>query len=62
MTLKGINGWLTPDFLRGLDMVSTGQIDVRPMITHTLPLTEWEAAFELVTQRKSEAIKVQIAP
>ena len=62
MTLKGINGWLTPDFLRGLDMVSAGQIDVKPIITHTLPLAEWEAAFDWVTRRKSEAIKVQIAP
>jgi 2-desacetyl-2-hydroxyethyl bacteriochlorophyllide A dehydrogenase len=62
ITLKGINGWLTVDFLRSLDMVSAGQIDVKPLITHTLPLHRWATAFDLVTQRKSEAVKVQLAP
>lgn len=62
ITLKGINGWLTTDFLSALDMVSTGQIDVKPLITHTLPLQQWETAFDLATNRKSECIKVQIAP
>jgi L-iditol 2-dehydrogenase len=62
IALKGINGWLTADFLRSLEMVSTGQIDVRPLITHSFPLTEWAAAFELVTHRKGESVKVQFAP
>ena len=34
---------------------------MKPLITHTLPLVEWEAAFDLITQYKGEAIKVEFA-
>jgi hypothetical protein len=34
----------------------------KPLITHTFPLEQWEAAFAMITTRKSEAIKVQFAP
>ena len=62
MTLQGICGWGTPDFARALDLVSSGQIDVKPLVTHILPLAQWEKAFHLVTNRKDESIKVQLAP
>ena len=36
-----------------------GLVNVKPLITHTFPLTEWEAGFAMVTERKSEALKVE---
>lgn len=58
-SLKGINGWLTIDFASALELMSQGRVDVKPVITHAFRLEEWEAAFDMITKRKSEAIKVQ---
>ena len=58
MTLIGICGWTTPDFVQALQLLSSGRVKVAPLITHTFALDQWEAAFEMITHRKSEAIKV----
>lgn len=60
-SLLGVNGWVTAEYVRALELLSRGLVDVKPLITHRLPLTEWEAAFDLITRRKSEAIKVEFA-
>lgn len=60
-SLIGINGWVTADFTQALDLLSSGLVDVKPLITHTFPLEEWETAFDMITKRKSEAIKVEFA-
>ena len=62
ITLMGICGWITADFLRGLEFLSRGMVNLKRLHTHTFPLEEWEAAFDMVTKRKSEAIKVEFAP
>jgi threonine dehydrogenase-like Zn-dependent dehydrogenase len=54
-------GWVTADFTQALELLSSGLVNVKPLITHTFPLEEWEAAFEMITKRKSEAIKVEFA-
>ena len=59
--LRGICGWVTSDFAQALDLLSSGLVDVKPVVTHTFPLEEWETAFEMITERKSEAIKVEFA-
>jgi L-iditol 2-dehydrogenase len=61
ITLKGICGWLTLDFTAALELMSRGLVDVKPIITHTFSLDDWETAFDMITRRKSEAIKVQFA-
>jgi L-iditol 2-dehydrogenase len=60
--VMGICGWLAADFARALELLSSGIIDVKPLITHTFSLDEWEAAFDMITRRKSEAMKVMFAP
>ncbi len=43
------------------DLVTQGQIDLGPMLTHTFPLDDWRAAFgALADQESSGAIKVAI--
>jgi threonine dehydrogenase-like Zn-dependent dehydrogenase len=59
--LIGINGWVTADFVRALDLISRGLVDVKAILTHTFGLDDWETAFEMITTRKSEAIKVEFA-
>lgn len=59
MRLIGILGWHTSDFTGALEHIESGLVDVKPLITHRLPLAQWETAFDLVTARKSEAIKVE---
>jgi len=41
-------------------MMQAGQIDVTPLITHTFPLADAVAAFEMASDR-SQAIKAQIS-
>jgi threonine dehydrogenase-like Zn-dependent dehydrogenase len=61
-SLAGISGWVTADFVQALELLHRGLVKVEPLITHTFSLGEWETAFDLITTRKSEAIKVQLAP
>lgn len=48
------------EFFTAVQMMQAGRLDVKPLVTHTLPLADAVAAFELATDR-SQAIKAQIA-
>ncbi|MFN3723304.1 MAG: L-idonate 5-dehydrogenase [Paracoccaceae bacterium] len=48
-----------PEFATGVSLMQKGLIDVKPLITHTLPLDEAQQAFELAGDR-TQAIKVHI--
>ena len=37
-------------------------IDVRPLISHKFSLDQWQDAFAMITERKSESMKVEITP
>lgn len=48
------------EFFSAVDMMRSGRLDVTPLITHTLPIEDAVAAFELASDR-TQAIKAQIA-
>ena len=48
-----------PEFAVGVGLMQKGLIDVKPLITQTVPLSEAEAAFRLASDR-SQAMKAQI--
>ncbi|WDZ82041.1 L-idonate 5-dehydrogenase (plasmid) [Ensifer adhaerens] len=48
------------EFATGVGLMQKGLIDVKPLITHTLPLIDAITAFELASDR-SQAMKAQIA-
>jgi L-idonate 5-dehydrogenase len=48
------------EFATGVGLMQKGLIDVKPLITHTLPLAKAVTAFELASDR-SQAMKAQIA-
>ena len=58
--LIGICGWRTEDFVRALNLMASGKVDVRSLITQSLPLDAWEEAFDFAISRKSESIKVEL--
>jgi L-iditol 2-dehydrogenase len=43
-----------------LDLVATGQINVKPLITHKFPLDKWEEGFKLMDAK--ESLKVLLIP
>jgi L-idonate 5-dehydrogenase len=47
------------EFATGVALMQKGLIDVRPLITHSLPLAQAETAFRLASDR-SQAMKAQI--
>jgi L-idonate 5-dehydrogenase len=48
------------EFAVGVGLMQRGLIDVKPLVTHTLPLDQAEAAFRLASDR-AQAMKAQIA-
>jgi L-idonate 5-dehydrogenase len=47
------------EFPTAIELMGKGLIDVKPLITHTMPLASADAAFRLATDR-SQAMKVQL--
>ena len=61
LRLHGIYGRRIYDtWYRTPALLRTGGLDVSPIITHRLPLTEWPAAFDLLASR--HAGKVVLLP
>ena len=48
------------DYPLARDLIVQGRINVKPLITHVIPFTDPQNAFELFTERKDGAIKVFI--
>jgi L-iditol 2-dehydrogenase len=58
--IHGANGSAPEHNKRALQYISTGQVPVKDLITHHIPLTDVLSAFDLV--RSGEAIKVTVEP
>ena len=48
------------EFFTAVEMMRTGRLDVRPLITHVIPMDQAVNAFELASDR-SQAVKINIA-
>lgn len=48
------------DFLAAADMIANREIDLKPLITHSLPFEHAQRAYELFVDREDNAIKVVI--
>lgn len=59
ITLKGSFRFHS-EFFMAVEMMRTGRLSVRPLITHTAPMAEAASAFDLASDR-NQAIKVQLA-
>ena len=54
--MTGFWGTLPSSWVTTLRLLSSGLVDVKPLITHRIGLSEWEHGFELMESQK--AIKV----
>ena len=61
VTMMGVCGWVTRDFVQALDLVARDMVNLKALHTHTFPLDQWEAGFDMTTNRKSESLKVELA-
>lgn len=61
-SLLAVEGWTRQDFQDALNLIDSGEIDPSPLITHRLPLENWEEGFDLASTKKSEAIRVVLKP
>lgn len=60
VTLKGHFSHTWDVWEKCLVLMEKGQVDLKPLITHELPIDEWEKGFELVETK--EAMKVVLRP
>ncbi|HXX81862.1 MAG TPA: hypothetical protein VEI46_09945, partial [Thermodesulfovibrionales bacterium] len=49
------------DLQKAMDLISSGEVNVRRMITHGVPLSEIQAGFSLVSEAH-ESLKVIVVP
>ena len=54
--------YTTDSFEQALRIIESGRLDVRPLVTHTLRLEEFEKAFDLVSNRPEPVVKVILRP
>jgi 2-desacetyl-2-hydroxyethyl bacteriochlorophyllide A dehydrogenase len=59
--LLGSWAWTPPEFAQALDLISSGKIDRKPLITHRFSLEQASQAYETQMQA-NEAIKVVLTP
>ncbi len=60
ITLKGHFSHTWDVWEKCLVLLSKGQVDLKPLITHELPIDQWEKSFELIESK--EAMKVVLKP
>ncbi len=50
------------DFQRGIDLVLTGKVDLKPLITHRFPLAEVQQAMDLKKESGRPPLKIILEP
>lgn len=61
-SLKGSYQYTKEDWLKAADLLSQGQMQVRPLISRIFSLDETEQAFAFADNRANEAMKVLVKP
>lgn len=56
ISIIGHMGYDTTSWRNGINLLKSGKIDAKSLITHRLPLSQWEKGFDLMVSK--EAIKV----
>ena len=61
LDVKGEISQVPYDWLAAIHLVSTGAVDLTPLVTHVFALDKWEEAFELAAT-SSECLRVALEP
>jgi len=62
LEIRGVIAYRRVQFQAAIDMLAAGAIPVDELITEVVPLAEAEAAFQALTARGSEKLKILLAP
>jgi L-iditol 2-dehydrogenase len=60
--LQGSYGYTSDDFQQALNLIAKGKVNVKPLITHVLPLHDITNGFEILSQGAENVIKVVLTP
>lgn len=60
LTIRGMWGGSEDYVLTAIEMLRAGTLDIKKLITHVMPLPQWQEAFRML--RSGEAIKVLLVP
>ena len=60
LQVTGSLGQRWTSWQRALSLMAQGQVDTKSLVSHTLPLTEWQAAFRLLEQK--QGLKIVLEP
>ena len=62
LTVKGAIGYTKDEFVRCVDMIATGQIEVKKFIDDIIPYEKVQNAYERLTSGTDSAIKILVDP
>lgn len=62
INLKGVYLYAPGDFKTSLGLITNGIVQLKPLITHTFPLTEIAKAVDVLTSTKGDHVKIVLNP
>jgi 2-desacetyl-2-hydroxyethyl bacteriochlorophyllide A dehydrogenase len=62
ITIRGDYCYTSPEFKASLDLITTGTVQLKPLITHSFPLRNIADAVDLLTEGKEQHIKILLRP
>lgn len=62
ISIIGSAAYMKEDYITFLDLLRTGKVDVKPLITHRVPLQDAAEAFRLADDPKSARVKILLLP
>jgi 2-desacetyl-2-hydroxyethyl bacteriochlorophyllide A dehydrogenase len=60
--IRGSYGYTSKDFKQALTLITNGKVEVKPLITHVLPLHDITKGFDMLSQASENVIKVVLKP
>jgi L-iditol 2-dehydrogenase len=60
--IRGSYGYTSKDFKQALTLITKGKVNVKPLITHVLPLQDIAKGFNMLSQASEKVIKVVLKP
>lgn len=62
IAISGINAYEWADLELAVQLIAEKKVDVKKVVSHVYPLSQINEAFELITSKNKDAVKILIAP
>jgi len=62
ITIRGDYCYTSAEFKESLDLIATGKVQLKPLITHSFPLRDIADAVDVLTEGKEQHIKILLRP